>query len=35
MLRVTNASADPNPVDSKVWFGANRNIIYSTIKKRS
>jgi hypothetical protein len=35
MWRVTNASADPNTVESKVWFGTNRNIIYSTIKKRS
>lgn len=34
MWRVANASADKNTVDTKVWFGENRNIIYSTIKKR-
>lgn len=35
MWRIANASAEHGTVDTKVWFGANRNIIYSTIAKRS
>ncbi|MFS8148426.1 methyltransferase [Rhizobium sp. R635] len=35
MWRIANASAAEDTVDKTVWFGANRNIIYSTIKKRS
>lgn len=35
MWRIANGSAAENTVEKKVWFGANRNIIYSTIKKLS
>lgn len=33
MWRIVNASAGADKVDPRVWFGTNRNIIYSTIKK--
>ncbi|WP_176538874.1 class I SAM-dependent methyltransferase [Rhizobium sp. J15] len=35
MWRIANGSAPEHTVDKAVWFGANRNIIYSTIKKLS
>ncbi|HEX5935953.1 MAG TPA: class I SAM-dependent methyltransferase [Pseudorhizobium sp.] len=35
MWRIARASAGEGIVDIDVWFGANRNIIYSTIRKRS
>lgn len=31
--RIANGGATANAVDIAVWFGANRNIIYSTIRK--
>ncbi|WP_064836431.1 MULTISPECIES: class I SAM-dependent methyltransferase [unclassified Rhizobium] len=34
MRHIAN-SATENPVDNTVWFGANRNIIYSAIRKLS
>lgn len=34
MWRIANASAEANAVNAKVWFGTNRNIIYSTITKK-
>lgn len=33
MWRIVNASISADTVDARVWFGTNRNIIYSTIKK--
>ncbi len=35
MWRLVNASATAESVETKVWFGTNRNIIYGTIKKLS
>lgn len=35
MWRIANRSATENTVDKTVWFGANRNIIYSTVRKLS
>nr|WP_262913724.1 class I SAM-dependent methyltransferase [Rhizobium halophilum] len=35
MWKIINESAAGHDVDSEVMFGANRNIIYGTIKKRS
>ncbi len=35
MWRIANGSAPENTVEKTVWFGANRNIIYSTIRKLS
>jgi hypothetical protein len=35
MWRIARGSATENTVDSTVWFGANRNIIYSAIRKLS
>ncbi|ARO31553.1 SAM-dependent methyltransferase protein [Rhizobium sp. NXC14] len=35
MWRIANSSAAENTVEKTVWFGANRNIIYSTIRKLS
>ena len=35
MWRVASASTDPASVDIDVWFGTNRNIIYSTIRKKA
>ncbi len=34
MWRIANAAAETVAVDTKVWFGANRNIIYGTITKK-
>lgn len=34
MLRIASASAEEGMVDIDVWFGANRNIIYSTIRRK-
>jgi len=34
MWRIANATAEAGAIDTKVWFGANRNIIYSTIMKK-
>ncbi|MBB4191686.1 SAM-dependent methyltransferase [Rhizobium aethiopicum] len=33
MWRIADASAAENTVEKTVWFGANRNIIYATIRK--
>ncbi|WEZ86063.1 class I SAM-dependent methyltransferase (plasmid) [Rhizobium sp. 32-5/1] len=33
MWRIVNASVGADTIDARVWFGTNRNIIYSTIKK--
>ena len=33
MWDVINASVDRNAVDAKVFFGANRNIVYGVITK--
>lgn len=33
--RIANGGATGNAVDIVVWFGANRNIVYSTIRKLS
>ncbi|WP_064695185.1 class I SAM-dependent methyltransferase [Rhizobium aegyptiacum] len=35
MWRIARSSAPENTVENKVWFGANRNIIYGTIRKLS
>lgn len=35
MWRIANGSAKEGTVDTNVWFGANRNIIYGTIRKKS
>lgn len=35
MWRIVNAISSAENVEGKVWFGANRNIIYSTIQKLS
>ena len=32
MWRIVGASVDAETVDARVWFGTNRNIIYSTIR---
>jgi SAM-dependent methyltransferase len=32
MWHIVGASVDPEAVDARVWFGTNRNIIYSTIR---
>jgi SAM-dependent methyltransferase len=34
MWSIVNASVDRNAVDSSVFFGANRNIVYAVIRKR-
>jgi hypothetical protein len=34
MWRISHRSA-PGDTDKTVWFGANRNIIYATIRKQS
>ncbi len=34
MWRIANASASADTVDITVWYGANRNIIYSTLRKK-
>jgi len=33
MWRIVNVSVGADTVDARVWFGTNRNIIYSTVKK--
>lgn len=33
MWRISNSSAAANTVDTAVWYGGNRNIIYGTIQK--
>ena len=35
MWRIASASTDTASVDINVWFGTNRNIIYSTIRKKA
>src|SRR5690606_32070109 len=35
MWRIASASTDTASVDIDVWFGTNRNIIYSTIRKKA
>ncbi|MBX4907841.1 MULTISPECIES: class I SAM-dependent methyltransferase [Rhizobium] len=35
MWRIANAGAAENTVEKTVWFGANRNIIYATIRRLS
>ncbi|RIX97429.1 class I SAM-dependent methyltransferase [Aureimonas flava] len=34
MWRVINASIDRNMFDASVWYGANRNIVYGTLRRR-
>jgi hypothetical protein len=35
MWRISHRSATEDTDDKTVWFGANRNIIYATIRKQS
>lgn len=35
MWKIASASTDAASIDIDVWFGANRNIIYSTVKKKA
>lgn len=34
MWRIINSSVDRNRFDAKVWYGANRNIVYGTLRPR-
>lgn len=34
MWRIINASVDRNAFDASVWYGANRNIVYGTLRRR-